>query len=207
MDPLAASFIFNTASAALSGIIVNMVNGQTTAVNKEELKREVTRIVTVEVKKHQLNRQEQELQAMIAEILTEIKILAARDKDIKLTNETIELKPLSGPSLPFLKDPKDARLERLHKIIAQRRQELRLPESNDIPDGWKPVDPNKYPHKQPEPPVPENPQQEINQNAEAWQQTPKEPEKSYWQKRIEDATRRIQIIRAGGEVIDEQDES
>lgn len=74
MDPL-ASFIFNTASSALSGIIVNMVNGQTTAVKKKEFEREVARIVREEVKKSDLRPrpQDEELKKVIAEILNEIK--------------------------------------------------------------------------------------------------------------------------------------
>lgn len=211
MDTL-TSFIFTTASSALSGIIVSMVNNQIKAVKKEELEKEVARIVKEEVKKQLQSRQDQAqyLQNMLEKIRAEIEILAARDPDIELTNETIELKPIKGPMLPFGKSKEDERLQRLHKIIAQRRKELGLPELTEgdyIPDGWKPVEPEKDPHKQPEPAVRVNSQEDINQTAEAWRRTAKEPEKSYWQQRIEEANRRIQIIRAGGEVIDEQDES
>lgn len=76
MNPL-ASFIFNKASSALSGIIANMVSNQTKAVNQAELERQVSQLVAEEIKKYHLRPQVEELKKTTAEILNEVKRLSS----------------------------------------------------------------------------------------------------------------------------------
>jgi hypothetical protein len=76
MNPL-ASFIFNKASSALSGIIVDMVSNQTKAVNQAELERKVSQLVAEEIKKYHLRPQYEELKKTTAEICNEVKRLSS----------------------------------------------------------------------------------------------------------------------------------
>lgn len=184
MEPL-ISFILNTASSVLSDAISNKINGQNKAVTHAELERQVSQLVAEEIKKSQAQTQDEELKKITAEILSEIQILADRDKDIKLGNETIELK--SGPSLPFV-DSKEARLKRLYTIVNQRRQELGLPESRI---GESAVDESKVDRSK------------VDNDISGWSSVDKEPEKSYWQTRVDQAIRRIQVSRSGGDLTDE----
>lgn len=76
------SFILNTASSALSNIIANMVNNQT----KAELERQVSQLVTEEIKKYHLRTQNEEVKNTTAEILNEVKRLSSITSEQKSTN-------------------------------------------------------------------------------------------------------------------------
>jgi len=207
--------IFDIATSVLYDITKDLVTGTIKEVVKEQLEKIVTSKITKFFDPSKPKPEEQELEKIRSKILEEIDTLAKEDPDFKISSNTIGLKnPRKKPILPLKDRDVDkelkAREERLEKIIAQRRKELGLPPKsneenykNNLP-GWEPIPQDV---KDDDSPFPEG----VNSNdvtgaggkeppPHKWESIDKPKTETPWQKRINDAVRKIQIIQAGGEV-------
>ncbi len=212
------TFILNIASSVLSQLITSLLTGKRKEVQKTELEEIVTRKVIEEFKQLKQKPQEQERHEIISKILDEINFLATKDHDLRFLPSKIELeKPVITPILPFrdrdVEKEVEVRLERLDKIIAQRRKELGLPpeskEQNlkhNLP-AWERVEREEAndENSQLQQSGNFNIAETVRTKASAkWEKTDTPEKETPWQKRIKQAIREIQISRAGGEVIDEE---
>ncbi len=205
------TFILSIAYSVLSGIILDLMKDNGKAGLKDNIELEVVRQVREEFKRIERQPPEQEIKTISDSILKEIKNLVNKDPDLKFSDDKIELKkPVGKPILPFsdrgVDQEVEIRLERLKEIIAQRRKELGLPpeskEENlkDNLSGWEPVD-NLQLEQSREETLTESQSPEATVR---WEPIGKEETETPWQKKKKKAIRDIQIIRAGGEVIDDE---
>jgi len=211
-------FILDIASSVLRDLITDLMTGKVKEVVKEQLEKIVTDKLIDVFKAFKQKPEEQERQEITSNILDEINVLAKKDPDLKILPGKIELeKPVRKPILPFqdrdVERELEVRLERLNNIIAQRREELGLPpeskEENlkDNLSGWEPVEQEdvKYENSQSQQSGNLNIAETVRTEAPAkWEKPDTAEKETPWQKRIKQAIQDIEIIRAGGEVIDEE---
>ena len=209
--------IINIASSVLRDLITDLMMGKVKEVVKEQLEEIVASKVIDVFKRFKQKPQEQERQEITSKILDEINILAKKDPDLKILPGKIALeKPVTKPSLPFhdrgVEKEVEVSLERLKEIIAQRREELGLPpeskEENlkDNLSGWEPVEQQdvNYENSQLQQSRNLNVCESVRTDSSAeWEPIVKQETETPWQKRINDAVRKIQILHSSGEVTDE----
>lgn len=127
MEPL--TFILGVANSVLSTVIQELITGQRKAARKTEIEKEVSNQL---MKRFETVEQElKNLQELKRKIMDEIELLAERDPTLQLSPNEIQLKkpinkPLSGDTDNFMKREVSSGLNELHKLIAQRQEELRL---------------------------------------------------------------------------------
>jgi len=145
MEPL--TLILGLANTVLGNILSDFITGKSRTARRSEIEREVALIL------NQKYRERLDVRHVVQEVMREVDILSRRDPDLIVSGDKIELKqPLRRPIAPVdretVQHELNDRLERLDRIIAERRAELGLkvssdttltdrPSIPDIPDGWE----------------------------------------------------------------------
>lgn len=205
------------ASSVLGDLITELVTGKAKEVVKEQLEKIVTDKLIDVFKAFKQKPEEQERQEITSNILDEINTLAKKDPDLKILPGKIALeKPVKKPILPIrdrdVEKELEVYLERLKEIIAQRREELGLPPESKEENlkenllGWEPVEQQdvKYENSQLQQSTNLNVPESVRTDSSAeWEPIVKQETETPWQKRINDAVRKIQILHSSAEVIDE----
>jgi len=125
-DPVTV-FVLTTAAGVLSGLVTDMIRGGKEATMRKEIEYEVSRRL---MQRNDLS--SGELRRMAREIMDEIKLLALKDPELRISEEAVELVSPVRPKLPFGRQKKVERklsehLSQLGKAVASRRRELGLP--------------------------------------------------------------------------------
>lgn len=211
------TIVFDIASSVLRDLIIDLMTGKVKEVVKEQLEEIVASKVIDFFKLFKQKPQEQERQEITSKILDEINTLAKKDPDLKILPGKIALeKPVRKPILPFqdrdVEKELEVYLERLKEIIAQRRQELGLPPESKEENlkenllGWEPVEQQdvKYENSQLQQSRNLNVSESVRTDSSAeWEPIVKQETETPWQKRINDAVRKIENLHSSAEVIDE----
>jgi hypothetical protein len=189
-------FSLQIAGDVLVGRIADLAKGQIREIFGPEIEQEVTVIVTENLSK--FGYQDSTIKELISKVLDEIKRLATHDPNLIIPPREI-LPPVEGN----VDREVEKRITRLNTIINQRRAELGLP----VDEGDKGHKGNPQAENFEVPPKPDTKQQDHEEppNPDGWIDIDKEPpKKGRWATKLEESRRRIERIRAGVDISDDE---
>jgi hypothetical protein len=176
VDPFTA-FAVKIAGQVLASVLTDSLTGQR-RVRTAQLKAQAASTVV----KHSYNLSQDDLDYVVARVLSEVRYLANQHPDIELTRSGVTVVPEVPQSVTdhagLAREDVRVRLERLGRIVAIRRNELEI--ASAPPKSGNPTDPEAISRDQKPPAQPPDPSDIPVKRVAAVRDS------EYWRQRLED---------------------
>jgi hypothetical protein len=215
MDPLTA-WIVGVASSTLSNILADLFTGKSDRARREEIAQQVALALKQQqfddhgVELEHYRRENHSLTVLLRRVMDEIEILSARDPDLHVTRDYIQLKKTNIVSSPFRRDKREqaallTKLALLQEIVDERKRELSM-STTQAEGALQPIDGSTTPvsdsagTQRNEQVMQDSPSDEPEV---VWVQAQENPRGGRWADAIREMEERIYKRRSGGDLADE----